>query len=68
MKCLPAATTVAQLNERLHQQVHEGATLRLALDMQRNRIALMLPDLVWPDHLQGLPEIRLQTPAHRITH
>jgi hypothetical protein len=68
MKSLPATTTVAQLNARLNQQVHEVATLRLALDMQRNRIALTLPDFVWPDHLQALPEIRLQTPAHRIAH
>jgi hypothetical protein len=59
MKCLPAMTTVAQISARLHQQVFEVATLRLALDMQRNRIALTLPDLVWPDHLQTLPEIRI---------
>jgi hypothetical protein len=66
MKCLPATTTVAQLNARLHRQVLDVATLRLALDIQRNRISLTPPDIVWPDHLQALPEIRLQTPAYRI--
>ncbi len=68
MTSRPPTTTVAQLNARLHQQVHEVATLRLALDMQRNRIALTLPDFVWPDHLQALPDICLQTPAHRVAH
>jgi len=48
MKCLTATTTVAQLNAHLHQQADEVATLRLALDMQRNRIALRRPDMVWP--------------------
>jgi len=68
MKSLAAITTVAQLNARLHQQVLEVATLHLALDIQRNRIALTLPDLVWPDHLRALPDIRLQTPAYRMAH
>jgi len=68
MKSLPATRTVLQLNARLHQQVLEVETLRLALDVQRNRIALTLPDFVWPDHLQALPEIRLQTPVYRIAH
>jgi hypothetical protein len=68
MKSLPATPTVLQLNARLHQQVLEVETLRLALDVQRNRIALTLPDFVWPDHLQALPEIRLQTPVYRIAH
>jgi hypothetical protein len=68
MKCLPATTTVARLNARLQQQVHEVAALRLGLDIQRNRIALTPPDFVWPDHPQALPEVRLQTPAYRIAH
>jgi hypothetical protein len=68
MKSLPAITTVAQLNARLHQHVHEVATLRLALDIQRNRIALTLPDLVWPDHRQALPAMRLRTLANRMAH
>ena len=66
MKSLRAITTVAQLNARLRAQVLEVATLRLALDVQRNRIVLTPPDFVWPDRLQKLPEIRLQTPAYRI--
>jgi hypothetical protein len=68
MKSLPAITTVAQLNARLHQQVLEVATLHLALDIQRNRIALTLPDLVWPDHRQALPAMRLRTLANRMAH
>jgi hypothetical protein len=32
-------TTVAQLDTRLHEHVLEVATLRLALDIQSNRIA-----------------------------
>jgi hypothetical protein len=68
MKSLPATTTVAQLNARLQQQVHEVAALWLVLDIQRNRIAMTPPDFVWPDHPQALPEIRLQTAAYRIAH
>jgi len=68
MKSLPAITTVARLNARLHQQVLEVATLHLALDMQRNRIAPTLPDLVRPDHRHALPAIRLRTLANRMAH
>jgi hypothetical protein len=68
MKSIPAITTVARLNARLHQQVLEVATLHLALDIQRNRIALTLPDLVWPDHRHALPAIRLRTLANRMAH
>ena len=58
-------TTVAQLDARLHEQVLEVATLRLALDIQRHRIAqTLLPDLAWPDHRQRLPAIRLHTRSH----
>jgi hypothetical protein len=63
MNSLPATTTVAQLNARLHQQVLEVATLRLALDIQSHRIAHTLPDLVWPDQRKTLPGIDLHTPS-----
>jgi len=60
-------TTVAQLDVRLHEQVLEVATLRLALDIQRHRVAqTLLANLVWPDHRQTLPGIRVHTRAHRI--
>lgn len=61
---LPLAT-VDHLNARLQQHVREVATLRLAVDMQRHRIAQTLPDYVWPDHRQTLPEIRLHVASHR---
>ena len=51
MKFLPATTTVAQLNARLHQHVHEVATLRPheVGECQRDAVAL---------HVEGEPERR----------
>lgn len=39
-----AITTVAQLDARLHEQILEVATLRLALDIQGARIAHLDPE------------------------
>lgn len=59
-------TNVVLLEARLHQQVLEVATLRLALDIQNQRLAQTIPDFVWPEHRQTLPGIRLGPPSHRI--
>jgi hypothetical protein len=64
MMSLLATATAAQLKARLQQQILEVATLRLALDMQSNRIAHTLPDFVWPDQRKTLPEIGLHTPSY----
>ncbi len=45
MKSL-AMTTAAELETRLHEQILEVATLRLAIDLQSMRIAHMQPELL----------------------
>jgi hypothetical protein len=55
-------TTLQQLDARLHEQVLEVAALRLALDIQRTRMAHLspAPDL-WP-HAGKRRVPRLATP------
>ena len=58
--------TAAQLETRLHEQILEVATLRLAIDLQSMRIAHMRPELLTlPRRRQSLPGLLKRAPSHR---
>ena len=64
MTSLP--TTVARLDARLHEQIFEVSTLRLAVDIQAMRIAHMQPVLFTGSHRrQSLHVIWRRAQAHR---
>jgi hypothetical protein len=64
MTSLP--TTVARLDARLHEQMLEVATLRLAVDIQAMRIAHTQPDPFTGSHRrQSLQGLWRRARAHR---
>ncbi len=64
MTSLP--TTVARLDARLHEQIFEVSTLRLAVDIQALRIAHMQPELFTGSHRrQSLQVLWRRARAHR---
>jgi hypothetical protein len=67
MESLPM-TTAAQLETRLHEQIFEVATLRLAVDLQSMRIAHIQPELLaLPRRRRLLPGLLMRAPSHRGT-
>ena len=60
--------TAAQLETRLHEQIFEVATLRLAIDRQSMRIAHMRPELLTlPRRRRSLPGLLMRAPSPRGT-
>jgi len=67
MKSLPM-TTAAELETRLHEQILEVATLRLAIDQQSMRIAHMQPELLaLPRPAPVPPGLLRRAPSYRGT-
>jgi hypothetical protein len=64
MKSL-SMTTAAKLETRLHEQILEVATLRLAIDLQSMRIARMQPELLAPPRRRkAVPGLLMRAPSH----